>query len=251
MKHLTEEQLILFYYGEGEAALEVSDHLSNCEACGQRFHSLQRVLSAVETAHIPERPANYGSVVWHRLLPILPECRQAQWGWLRVPSRWAAAGAMAALLLGAFFLGRHWDRPVNDMASVAPPDVRERILLDSVGDHLERSQFVLMEFMNSSDNGNVDISAQQPAAEELLNSNRLYRLEATRAGEVGMASVLEELEKFLIEIARAPSSVSGTELADIQRRIDTQGVLFKIRVAGSQLRERERAAARELARRTS
>jgi hypothetical protein len=92
---------------------------------------------------------------------------------------------------------------------------------------------------------------QQALAEELINSNRLLRIEASRAGEIGLSVILDELERFLIEIARAPSSISTAELEGIRERIEVQGILFKVRVVGSQLRDRATEAAREIARRTS
>ena len=47
------------------------------------------------------------------------------------------------------------------------------------------------------------------------------------------------LERVLLEIARSPSAISSAELAALQRRIESRGILFKVRVIGSQMRERE------------
>ena len=106
-----------------------------------------------------------------------------------------------------------------------------------------------MEVANASGNGSVDISQQQASAEDLVAANRLYRQSAERAGEAGMAGVLEELERILLEIAHSSSQLTSGELNEIRRRIDTQGILFKVRVIGDRVRERQKAAARELARR--
>ena len=61
----------------------------------------------------------------------------------------------------------------------------------------------------------------------------------------------EELERILLEIAHSPSQLTSGELNEIRGRIDTQGILFKVRVIGYQARERQKAAARELVRRNS
>jgi len=108
-----------------------------------------------------------------------------------------------------------------------------------------------MEVVNASGNGSVDISQLQASAEELVAANRLYRQSAERAGEAGMAGVLEELERILLEIAHSPSQLTSGELNEIRGRIDAQGILFKVRVIGYQARERQKAAARELFRRNS
>ena len=43
-------------------------------------------------------------------------------------------------------------------------------------------------------------------------------------------------------VATSPSAVSNAELQDLRRRIEARGILFKVKVMGSQVRERERAA---------
>jgi hypothetical protein len=128
--------------------------------------------------------------------------------------------------------------PVN-----VPPQregTRDRILLVAVGDHLERSQMVLMELVNAPDKGEVDISGERERAEDLLNSNRLYRMTAQDVGDRKLASVLDELERTLIEIAHEPSKVNSDELKDLQRRIEAQGVLFKVRVVGANIRDQKK-----------
>jgi len=86
----------------------------------------------------------------------------------------------------------------------------------------------------------VDIRAEQSRAEELVTANRLYRQTATTLGDAAMASVLDDLERVLLEIARSPSEISSQELVALQRRIESKGILFKVRVVGSQVREREK-----------
>ena len=49
MTHPTEEQLILYYYGE-EAGSEVDLHLADCEGCRHEYRNLQRILNTVESA---------------------------------------------------------------------------------------------------------------------------------------------------------------------------------------------------------
>jgi hypothetical protein len=121
--------------------------------------------------------------------------------------------------------------------------VRERILLVAVGDHLERSQVVLLELLNADPKDPVDVSAERRSAEDLLPANRLYRQAAVRTGEPGVARVLEELERVLVEVANGPSELGPEETLALRRRIESQGVLFKVRVIGSQIRERQKQAA--------
>jgi hypothetical protein len=148
-------------------------------------------------------------------------------------------GAIAASLLLAFVLGRASRERELKVAQPIPGQARERILLVAVGEHLERSQMVLIELQNAGGNGPVDISSERQWAHELVPANRLYRQAAARAGEAGVASVLEDLERVLLEIATSPDQLENTGLEELRQRIEAQGILFKVRVIGSQMRERE------------
>ena len=77
---------------------------------------------------------------------------------------------------------------------------------------------------------------------ELAGANRLYRQTVVRAREPGTASVLDELERLLVDVAHRPSSLRPAELADMRRRIESRGLLFRVRVVGTQLREKEKEA---------
>ena len=167
---------------------------------------------------------------------------RTQWGPV-----WALA--TAALVIAAFLTGRmveHRARPsaVATTRSAQPVDaaaaasVRERVLLVAVGDHLERSQIVLVELANAHTRDALDISTERQSADELLASNRLYRQTAAQIGETGVADLLDDLERVLAEVANGPSQVSMQELAAIQQRIEAQGILFKVKIIGSDMRER-------------
>jgi len=246
MNHLNEEQLILYHYGE-EAYRKpaerraVAEHLAACSECRSSYEALQRVLAAVETLPVPERAEGYGSEVWARIRPRLDaapgKTALTGWAWWFAPQRWALAGAMAALLIVAFLVGRITHEGPSTSTGISP-QVRERILLVAVGDHLERSQMILVELSNMPSNGKVDISSEQRMASELVGENRLYRQTALNAGEVGVASVLDQLERVLVEVANSPSEVSSKEMETLRKRIESQGILFKVRVIGSDVRER-------------
>ena len=103
---------------------------------------------------------------------------------------------------------------------------------------------ILLELVNADASQPVDISAQRQWAEQLAGANRLYRASAVRAGETGVASVLDELERVLVEVANAPDRLSPVETRDLIRRIESRGLLFKVRVIGSRVKEREIEAGR-------
>src|ERR1700690_1790388 len=110
MNHLSEEQLILHYYGEEGDTLLAEQHLDECEGCRALYGSLQRVLNVVDSLPVPLRGAEYGAQVWNRLESRLP-ARRRFW-MLPSPWRWAVAGtAFAGLLVAAFLAGRFYPPP--------------------------------------------------------------------------------------------------------------------------------------------
>jgi hypothetical protein len=96
---------------------------------------------------------------------------------------------------------------------------------------------VLTDIMNAP--AGEDISAEQRWAEDLVVTSRLYRQDAVDAGEHSVALVLDELERSLLEIIHTPSRATAANLEEIRRRIDAASLLFKVRVLGDELRERE------------
>ncbi|HXM42216.1 MAG TPA: hypothetical protein VN924_13260 [Bryobacteraceae bacterium] len=242
MNHLTEEQFVLYYYGEGDGSPAVRAHLDACETCRAEYASLQRVLNVVDSAPVPERDANYGAQVWNRLQPSLRWDRRRGLSWWPAP-RWAAAALVATLIVAAFLAGRYY--PKSQPAQTANAgQVRERILLVAVGDHLERSQTVLLEVVNAQPGQPLDVAAERERAGDLVAENRLYRQTALRTGDTRVASVLDDLEPVLLEIAHGPDRLTAEEVENLRQRIEGDGILFKVRVVGSTVRHREERAER-------
>jgi len=241
MTHLSEEQLILHYYGEEDDALTAERHLGECETCRETYGALQRVLNVVDALPVPEPAENYDAEVWRRIQGHLPLRRRFS---LRFsPWRWSAAAAFAGLLLAAFLAGRFYPQPRKPVTVAADPQVRERVLLVAVGDYLERSQMVLIELANSDAKGGLDISAEQDRAEDLVSEARLYRQTAAHTGDASVVNVLDQLERVLLDITHAPSQMSPQDLEKLRQRLASEGILFKIRVLGSNVRNREQPAA--------
>ena len=254
MTHYTDEDLTLYYYGEGRRRADIERHLDTCAACTATYREIAGTLAMVAAPEAPERGDQYGLEVWQRLRHQLPEQESSAWaalsGFFR-PDRLVLAAAAATLLIGAFVAGRVWPRqPAAALAPAASQsasnnpsasDSRQRILLTSLADHLDQSDRVLTDIMNAP---RGDISNEQKWADDLLDASRLFRQDAVDAGEGSVASVLDELERSLIEIVHSPSRISAADLEQIRRRIDAASLLFKVRVMSHELRQRDNAPER-------
>jgi hypothetical protein len=256
VKHYTEDDLTLYYYGEGRRRADIERHLDACGSCASLYREIAGTLAMIAAPEVPERGDQYGLEVWQRIRHQLPEQEASSWRtlWTTLSrgDRLGFAAAAALLLLAAFVGGRAWQRQAT--APAAPQvvdagtaanaaavtnDMRQRVLLTSVADHLDRSERVLTDVMNAPDRG--DISTEQQWAEDLLDASRLYRQDAVEAGERSVADVLDDLERSLLEIVHSPSTVSAADLEQIRRRIDAATLLFKVRVMSDELRKRDQA----------
>jgi hypothetical protein len=239
MQHLTEEQLVLHHYHDGDGAAEAEKHLASCAECRAQFETLRRVLELVDSMPIPERGEGYSEQVWTRLRWKLGSERRR----LR---HWQVGLAAAAMLAIAFIGGILWHQRIatapgpqlQQIAQVKAPVADQakpnQILLVVVSDHLDQSERMLMELTNADAKHSYDMTEESKRAEDLVASNRMYRLTAQQRGETRIASLLSDLEPVLLELAHAGQSLSPAELAALQKRIDDAGLLFKVRVVSAQ-----------------
>src|SRR5215210_1275638 len=100
--HLSEEDLILHFYGESSHPAAIDAHLTDCSACDSEYEGIARTLTMVTTQAAPERGDLYGLEVWQRIRPLLPTrdpwSRFVDLGW----STWVMAAAAAVLAIAAF-----------------------------------------------------------------------------------------------------------------------------------------------------
>jgi hypothetical protein len=243
--HVSEDDLILHYYGELTDHRPVEAHLAACAACRTEFERLRHVLALVDADGLnpAEQPGpEFERTVWARLEPRIPQRRSWMQQLFAVTPRWTFAGGIAALVLVAFIAGRFSREvtPTTNAPAAAATDVAERVLVLAVVDHLDRSQMVLLEVLNADFSEPFDLDQEQSLARDLVTANRLYRQTAVRTGDERTSDLLDELERVLVEIANTPQSASTDDLEALRASIVSRGVLFKVRVVHSEMRERER-----------
>ena len=263
MTHPNEETLNDYVERELSPAeqVRVATHVEACGECALVVAEIQQVVRDAAALGPIAPPPHVWRLIQARLAQSAVDSQESivRSPWPAVQSqesrvsrnwtRFAWAAATAALVVMAFLTGRFLNvreapRALEQVAGAGSPQVisndatvRERVLLIAVGDHLERSQMVLVELAHAETQDELDISAERQLADDLLASNRLYRQTAQQMGQAHVAGILDELERVLVEVARGPSTVSMQQLADIQQRIEAQGILFKVKVIGSEIRE--------------
>ena len=241
MTHCSDDDLILAYYGE---TTRYDVHLAQCSECSARFRDLRTELELVIAGDVPERGDRYGLEVWQRIRHRLPD-RTPRWFALE-RWQWAAFATAAVVLIAAGYSVGRLSIPARPATVASAPDrgaddaARRRVLLLTVADHLERSERVLTDIVNAS--AGADISTEQQWADDLVAASRLYRQDAVDTHELSIASLLDELERTLLEIVHRPSMVTTEDLEEIRRRVDSLALLFKVRVMSSELRDQSEPA---------
>jgi hypothetical protein len=235
MKHLEEAELVEHYYEESVNMGESERHLKACPVCAKRYAELCRDLDGVAAPTPPVRREEYVEQIWQSIQASLPVYEEAKSRWMRYyrPLGWAVACLLLAAVI--FVAGRRWERKQASTVAVAvDPQARQRVVIVFLGDHLDRSERLLVQ-LNHADGNDVSALPLRSEARELLASNRLVRQSAMHAGDLNMEASLDRLERLLMELANEPDTLTEADLNRLRQEMNTDGLLFDIRVLRSRV----------------
>ena len=71
--HFTEDELTLYYYGEGRGRPDIERHLESCAPCTATYREIAGTLAMIAAPEVPERGDQYGLEVWQSIRHKLPE----------------------------------------------------------------------------------------------------------------------------------------------------------------------------------
>ena len=244
MKHTTEEELFAYREGEMKGRQAIAAHLRECGECRAELERIDEVFQALDAMPVPDPGEEYGAKVWRQIRNRLPKHapKRGANGWSAwfAPRRLVAVGIAAALLILAFYAGRKTGPSRGGEEIADAGKIRERVLVVAVGEHLGKSEMILMELSNAqpAETGKklINISTAQKRAEDLVEENRLYRQTALEGGDNAIASTLDELQRVLLDVANSPAELTLAQFESIQKRIAAQGILLKVRVVRQELR---------------
>ena len=75
-------------------------------------------------------------------------------------------------------------------------------------------------------------------ARDLLSENRLLRETAAHDGDLTHASLLDDLERVLLDVANSPAEMSSEDLLALQQRMEHDSLLFKVRITSIDARHK-------------
>ena len=237
MKHLSEDELVERYYGEDSP--EGARHLETCGECGRAYEALESDLNEVAAIEPPRRDEVYGEEVWRlvsRSLTAYPGRRAARWR-LNVWFGLAAAAACAVLVAGGFYAGRMWEhrQPHQTIAHAPTSPPQPRVVIVVLSDHLDRTERLLVELKHADADDSAMIPPLRDEARTLLASNRRFQDDAAKSGDPDLSAALDRLEHLLIHLTSQPGGLDAAALAQLQHEMDTDGLLFEVRVLRSRI----------------
>ena len=242
--HPSEDELIQHLCGEtnGSERDRLQDHLASCVECRVACEEITGALTMVN-ATVPEPPDGFERVMWARVQQAIADSPRPS-SWMRwTLTHVVPAGALAATaIIGVTIVSRPAAPAVDQPgAVVAVSDngdepALDRVLYTALDSHFQQTELLLVELRNASDRANL--SFERVSADELVSAGRLYRMSAQSAGHNDLAQVLDDLEPVLVEVARSPGRISTEDRKLLRSRIEQNALLFKVRAATNDIRER-------------
>lgn len=249
MTHLTDQEMMEQAYGESLNRAAVERHLGSCAACAAKFTDLERDLTNVDRLVAPDRDAHYGERVWASIAAALPvysaPVHEPSRSWAKMFwSGWWGKGlgyAVACTLLvsTAFYAGRQWEQrkqqPVATTQPVKPAQARQPIVVVVLDDHLDRSERFLVQLKHADVDSTAMVSPMRDEARSLLLANRVCRKNEAQANDPELTTALDHLDSLLAEAANAPGGLNATSIAKLQGEMNSDGLLFEVRVLRSRI----------------
>jgi hypothetical protein len=151
------------------------------------------------------------------------------------------AAACALLVACAFYAGRVWEQKKQPpVANVQPknPQTKQPIVVVVLDDHLDRSERFLVELKHADMDSAAMVSPMRDEARSLLAANRVARKDAAQADNPDLTTALDHLDRLLANAANEPGGLNAATIAKLQDEMNTDGVLFEVRVLRSRIAHR-------------
>jgi negative regulator of sigma E activity len=118
------------------------------------------------------------------------------------------------------------------------PDVRSADTQTLMAMHFEKSELLLRAFRNvrpDEPGSATEVEYEKKQAKQLVLQNMMLRREADTAGDVQVASLLENLEPILLDIANLPRKPAADEIEVIKERVERKNIVALLQVNSTAL----------------
>ena len=250
------DNLILFYYNELDSSQSeaVQHALAKSLTLQQEYAELCEFLDNQVQLEIPKPDDNLNQRIMgaiHQLESTQKETssptQKPQFlQWLYNLSWQKPIGLAFTVVIGAvvvFSLGRWSSQLENNPSPLVVNNEyfneaeSQRVLFNKVSTHLEIGSRLLTLVSNGNGDLAGEIESRQQIIEELVVLNRLYRRASERSGDVQLTRMLEQMEFILVELKNSDSNTPASEFNDIQERLNTSDLIYKMKVTNQKLQK--------------
>lgn len=230
---LTEEDLVLYYYGEGtnEDRTRIASALSDDSTLAARYRALCTDLDAVTEADVPAGSERHAA--WHRVVDDLDlaerDAERKLRSGLHAPSFVWGLAASAVVALGVLLvLGRQAPVPAGPPSTIvadAATDTRQRIptaFSRGLQQHFRDSQAAINEFDVGATDARADLIGR------LVEQNRMFERAAAWHDFDDMARLLRAFERVLVQLDSGQLTPTEAEMLKSQLAFEFNVVLTKL-----------------------
>ena len=239
MRTFTEEELIAYQMGEGTAKerAAIAEWLESDAAATKMAEEIAETLHVFSAEPVPAVDFEKN---WLRVRGGLTVLSAEKKKWMRWPVYAGASAAMAALLVGVFWLGLHTrvrniyearvakygSHTIRPMPAGYKVDAENAAGMHDVALHLDAAERLLTQVNHDDVDG--DGAAMQAEAHELLLRNAVYEASAKERGDYTQAAVLGNLGRVLTTMDHEPETAHKTLQMKVE--MNTDGLLLEIRI---------------------
>ena len=149
----------------------------------------------------------------------------------------------ALLMVGAFFAGRqseHWKQgPPTASVEHKAPQTKQPIVVVVLDDHLDRSERFLVQLKHADLDSAPLVWPMRDEARSLLAANKVCRQKAAQTGDPELTIALDHLDRLLAEAANESGGLNAESIAKLQDEMNSDGLLFEVRVLRSRIANRK------------
>lgn len=262
--HIIQKELAAYYYQELPEAesLRIEAHLETCQECWQELNLIKKTLNGADAFH-PEIKAALTSVDWDTLpdkiadqvlvkqIEKTPLIRSSFWAsFFRPQLRPVYAALLVGMTLGAalMFWALHSPQraPLASQDVFVPQGVMESMDVELARretlDYLEKSQYLLMEFVQAEEGGAADFWRSDFAVQEtrgLLSQKRFIDPELDKFQMAKAKAICDQIEFLFLELTQLSQEVSEAELEKIRGLIQERQLFLKIKIIKEELQRSE------------
>jgi hypothetical protein len=113
-------------------------------------------------------------------------------------------------------------------------------------DHLDRSERFLVELKHADLESPAMASPIRDEARSLLAANKVCREKAAEKSDPELTTALDHLDRLLAEAANEPGGLNAGSIAKLQDEMNSDGLLFEVRVLRSRIASRKVAGNRPI-----